>query len=166
MSPFDAPGAKPGTHRVDAMVVVRGAAAGLLVAMVAAIVNVILAAQVPKPAVALNLTLMGLFLGFVLAGFVAGYDAPGEVARHGAYAALLAFVPVEIIGILGRLDRGEPVSVFSILLVAFLAAAGGIFGAAPGARRGAYRRSGDVAPGDPTDPPDSTDPNDPRRSPS
>lgn len=143
MSPFQAPAgdgsaAARGTahpRSIDAKVVVRGAAGGLLVAMVAAVANVVLSAQDPKPALLLALTLVGLVAGFVLAGFVAGHDAPGEVARHGAWAGLVAFVPVELVGILGRLDRGVPISVFSIVLVAFLAAAAGTFGASLGARR-------------------------------
>ncbi|MGI8754569.1 MAG: hypothetical protein ACR2MB_01665 [Acidimicrobiales bacterium] len=126
-----------GNERViEARVVIRGAAAGLMIAMIAAVANVILAAQDPRPVALGALTLVGLLLGFALAGFVAGYEAPGEVARHGTFAALVVFVPVEVIAILGRLDRGDPVSVFSIVLIAFLAAGAGA-GAAP---LGAARR--------------------------
>ena len=121
--------------KVDRAVVVRGAAGGLLIAMLAALANVILAAQHPVPKGALNATLLGLLAGFFLAGFVAGYEARREPARHGAYAALVAFVPVEIVGLLGRLDRGDPVSIFGIVLVAFLAAAAGLGGASFGAKR-------------------------------
>lgn len=120
---------------VEARVVIRGAAAGLMIAMIAAVANVILAAQDPRPVALGALTLVGLLLGFALAGFVAGYEALGEVARHGTFAALVVFVPVEVIAVLGRLDRGDPVSIFSIVLVAFLAAGAGAGAAPVGAAR-------------------------------
>ena len=130
---------------IEARVVIRGAAAGLMIAMIAAVANVVLAAQDPQPVALGALTLVGLALGFALAGFVAGFEARGEVARHGAYAAMIAFVPVEVIGILGRLDRGDPVSVFSIVLVAFLAAGAGAGSASVGASRRARAEARDAA---------------------
>ena len=126
---------------LDRMVVVRGAAAGALLAVTAALANVVLAGQDPKPGALLNLTLLFLVLGFIVSGLSAGLEATQEATRHGAAAAMLVFLPVEIIGVLGRLDRGEGVSLFAILFVGLLAASAGTLGALLGARRKARRSS-------------------------
>ena len=55
--------------------VLNAAASGAIIAVPVALVNVVLAAQDPKPTLALNLTLLGLLAGFVLAGAVAGATA-------------------------------------------------------------------------------------------
>lgn len=127
---------------VERVVVLRGAAAALLLSMSAALANVLLASQDPKPHGALNATFVVLLLGFVLGGFVAGLEAPRLADRHGAWAGLVAFVPVEVVGILGRLDRGEPVSLFGIVIVGFLAAGAGLAGSRLGARRRARTHPG------------------------
>lgn len=123
------------------MVVVRGAAAGALLAVTAALANVVLADQVPKPRALLNLTLLFLLLGFIVSGISAGLEATHQATRHGAAAALSVFVPVEIIGVLGRLDRGEGVSLFAMLFIGLLASSAGTLGALLGARRKARRSS-------------------------
>ena len=127
--------------RLDRLVVVRGAAAGALLAVTAALANVVLAGQDPKPQALLNLTLLFLLLGFMVSGISAGLEATHEATRHGTAAALLVFMPVEFIGILGRLDRGEPVSLFAIVFVGLLAAMAGTLGALLGARRRTRRSS-------------------------
>lgn len=124
---------------LERLVVARGAAAGLLLGAPAALANVVLADQDPKPGALLNLTLLVLLVGFVLAGALAGREATHDAARHGAVAAVFAFVPVQLIGILGRLDRSEAVSAFGILFIGFLAATAGTLGALIGARRQAGR---------------------------
>lgn len=121
--------------RLDRIVVLRAAAAGSLLAVPAALANVVLASQDPKPQGTLALTYFLALAGFVLAGFVAGREAPAEAARHGAFAALGTFVPVEAIALLGRLDRGEGLSIPGVVVVAFLAALGGLAGARLGVRR-------------------------------
>ena len=123
------------------MVVVRGAAGGLLIAMSAALANVALAAQHPPNKGLVNLAFLAVLLGFGLAGFVAGYEATHDIARHGAFAAVVAFVPVEVIAILGRIDRHQAINVLELVILPFLAALAGMFGASFGASVGARRHS-------------------------
>ncbi len=126
---------------IDRLVVARGAASGLLVAVPAAFANSVLAAQdEPSPLLGL-VTLVVLVAGFLLAGFVAGLEAPADGVRHGMLAAAIALVPVELIAILGRLDRDAGVSPLSILIVGFLAIAAGRYGATLGQRRRARKEA-------------------------
>jgi hypothetical protein len=124
----------PSTGRVDRIVVIRGAAGGLMVAMLAALVNVVAAEQDPKPNGVLVATFVGLLVGFALAGFVAGYEARHDTVRHGAWAGVAAFVPVEVVGLLARTDRGDRISIPGIVLLGFLAAICGLAAAPGGAR--------------------------------
>jgi putative membrane protein (TIGR04086 family) len=126
-------------RRLDRLVVARGAASALVVAAPAALANVVLAAQDPKPRGALNATLLVILLGFLVGGFVAGAEARREPARHGAAAGALAFVWVQAIGVLGRLDRGEGINLAQIVIIGLLAACAGTAGAQLGARRRARR---------------------------
>ena len=121
------------------LVVARGAATALLFGAPAALANVTLAAQDPKPTGALNLTLVAMLVGFLLGGFLAGLEAGHDAARHGALAATAAFVLIQLIGILGRLDRGEPIRPASIIVFGLLAACVGAAGSQPGARRRANK---------------------------
>lgn len=109
----------------------------MFLAVPAALANVVLSAQDADDRSALLsfLTLLVLLLGFVLAGFAAGRLATFERARHGTAAALIVFVLVQVIAVLGRLDRGDGISIFSIVFTGFLAAAAGAAGGTLGARR-------------------------------
>lgn len=118
----------------------RGAAMALILAMPAALANVVLADQDPKPRAALNLTLLVLLVAFAVGGSLAGREAPSNAAKHGAIAAFVAFVPVQVIGILGRLDRGEPIAVGQAIVIGLLAACAGTLGAQLGARRRARKQ--------------------------
>jgi hypothetical protein len=120
---------------VDRLVVARAAAYGSLIAVPAALANVILADQVPKPKSALNATLLVLILGFAVAGIAAGREAAFRAARHGARGGLVAAVPVEVIGALGRADRGDGIAPGTIVLVAVLAVGAGAYGSRLGAAR-------------------------------
>jgi hypothetical protein len=122
---------------LDRMVVARGAAGGLILAAPAALANGILADQETRSQILVNLSFVLVLVGFALAGFVAGLDAPDQVVGHGIAAAVVAFVPVEVISILGRLDRGASISVPAIVIVAGFAVLGG----RAGARVAASRRS-------------------------
>jgi putative membrane protein (TIGR04086 family) len=137
-APDDPPGSRP--RRLDQLVVARGAASALVVAAPAALANVLLASQDPKPKGALNLTLLVMLVGFVVGGFVAGLEARRDAARHGAAAGFAAFVLVQVVGVLGRLDRGDPINLAQIVIVGLLAACAGTVGAQLGARRRARRR--------------------------
>jgi hypothetical protein len=145
--PFDAPEEDlpsppppPEARRISGLVIVRGAAIGLLVAVPGAFAQSVLADQSPKPIAALNVAALAVALGFALAGRLAGREAPGQQAKHGALAALAVFVPVEVIAVLGRLDREAGVSVFAIVFVGLLAACLGTMGAVFGGRK----RKGDL----------------------
>lgn len=122
-------------HSIVPLVVARGAAVGLLLAVPAAYANKLFGAQEPKSGLAVNLSALVVVLGFGLAGAFAGNEARHREARHGFAAALVAFVPVEVIAILGRLDRGDGVSLPSIVILGFLAALAGNTGGAFAARR-------------------------------
>jgi putative membrane protein (TIGR04086 family) len=135
VSPFDAPEPEPEPAALSGLVVLRGAAVGLLIAMPAAFANSVLADQTPKPRAAINLSSLAVFVGFALAGWLAGREAPSQQAKHGALAALAAFVPVEVIAVLGRLDRDAGISLFAIVFVGLLAACLGTMGAAAGGRK-------------------------------
>jgi len=106
---------------LDRLVVARGAAAGLVLGVPTALANVVLAGQDPKPKAALNLTFLILLAAFALAGFLAGREARSDAARHGAAAAFVAFVLVQVIGVLGRLDRGDSVAPAQIVVLGLLA---------------------------------------------
>lgn len=146
MAPFDAPEedipapVSDGGSALAGLVIARGAAVGLLLAVPAALANSVLADQTPKPKAALNISTLVVFVGFALAGWLAGREAPGQRAKHGALAALAAFVPVEVIAVLGRLDREAGISVVAIVFVGLLAACLGTMGASVGGRK----RKGDL----------------------
>jgi len=125
---------------VNRLVVLRGAAFAQILAVPAALANTWLAEQDPKPTGALNLTLLVLVVGFAAGGFVAGNEAEHHAAKHGALAGLVAFVPVQVLGLLGRTGRGDPIAVGSILFLACLAAVAGTIGALVALRRSAGRQ--------------------------
>lgn len=142
VAPFEAPDEDipapadgSGPTRIAPMVIARGAATGLLVAMPAAFLNVVLANQAPKPQAGINLSFLAVFVGFGLAGWLVGREAPSQVAKHGAVAAVAAFVPVEVVVILGRPDRGAAAIVFGIVFIGLLAACLGTIGASIGNRK-------------------------------
>lgn len=140
VAPFDAPEQdiptpEPDPTRLSGRVTARAAATGLLVAMPAAFVNVVLANQTPKPQAGINVSFLAVFVGFGLAGWMAGREAPGQLAKHGALAAFAAFVPVELVVILGRPDRGAAAVVFGIVFIGLLAACIGTIGATIGGRK-------------------------------
>ncbi|WP_426572529.1 hypothetical protein [Aquihabitans sp. McL0605] len=136
-----APPAPLADGQISRLVVFRGAATGLLIAMPAAFVNVVVSDQKPKPQAAINLSFLAVLIGFILAGWLAGREAPSVPSKHGAAAAFVAFIPIEVIGILGRLDRGEALSLGSIIFVGLLAACAGTAGAQLGAARRARKES-------------------------
>ena len=124
---------------LDRLVVARGAAAGLLLAAPATFANGVLAAQEDRSAALSLLTLVLVVVGFGVAGFSAGHERPTTARAHGLAAALVALIPVEILAVLGRLDRGAGISLVSIVLTGFFAAGGGSTGALLGAKRATGR---------------------------
>jgi putative membrane protein (TIGR04086 family) len=142
MAPFDAPEedipvdpAEPEATGITRLVVLRGAATGLIFAMPAALLNVVLANQTPKPRAGINLSSLVVFFGFGLAGWMAGREAPRQAAKHGALAALAAFVSVELIVVLGRPDRSAGATAFVAVFTGLLAACIGTIGGSFGSRK-------------------------------
>jgi putative membrane protein (TIGR04086 family) len=117
------------------LLLAQAVAVGLVISVPTALVNVLLAAQDPAPKAWLNLTLLVLLLGFVVAGIAAGVAVDVDAARTGAVVGFLVFVPVEVIGLLGRADRGDPIVIGGIIFLAGLAAVAGTIGGLIGARR-------------------------------
>lgn len=126
--------------RYDRLVIFRGAAFGLLIGAPAALLNGAVAGDDGADGV-LALSFVGVLLGFLVAGVAAGANAGHEPARHGALAGLAAFVPVEVLALLGRLDRGAPIRLGGIILLALLGAWVGSLGGLLGARRRAATTS-------------------------
>lgn len=126
---------------ISGLVIARAAASTLIIVMPAALANVVLADQTPKPKGALNFTFLVLLVAFFVGGLVAGSEAPEQIPKHGALGAFAAFVPVQLVGILGRLDRGDPVSAFSIVILGLLAACIGTAGAQLSLKRRNRRHS-------------------------
>lgn len=121
--------------KIDRITTLRGAAFALIIATPAAFLNTWFSEQDPKPQGPLALTYLFIVVGFLAGGFVAGQEAEEQRTRHGAMAGLVAFVPIEIIGLIGRTGRGDPISLGSILFLALIAAAAGTLGAFIAARR-------------------------------
>jgi putative membrane protein (TIGR04086 family) len=120
---------------IDRIVVGRGAAFGLLLGAPAAVVNVLLADQDPKPKTALNATLLALLVAFWISGYVAGREAADRRPLHGVLAGLTTFALVEAIGLLGRLDRGDDINPAQVAVLGAVAVALATSGAGVGARR-------------------------------
>ena len=132
-TPTDQPLAPP-------LIVARSAAYGLLLALPATLVNGWLATQEPKPQAAQLFTVVLVLVGFGLAGFAAGTNAPKRTQQMGALAGFSCFIPVELVAVLGRLDRGDAVNLGGIIVVGFLAAIFGLIGSKPGAARRAAKQ--------------------------
>ncbi len=120
---------------IDRLVVGQGAAYGMLLGTPAALANVVLADQDPKPKGALNGTLLALLVAFAISGYMAGKLADTEPVPHGALAGLVAFAIVQMIGVLGRLDRGAGLPVAQIVVLGLVAAGIAAGAATVGARR-------------------------------
>lgn len=127
--------------RLRPLVVARGAATALLLAVPAALGNVILAAQEEPSAGLGGLTFVVLMAGFFGGGWLAASEAPHDGVRHGAVAALIAYVPVQVIAVLGRLDRDAGIAPASIVVYGFLAAIAGTLGGLVGTGQRARRSS-------------------------
>ena len=135
------PDPAPGRTRLAGLVLARGAATAWIIAMPAAFANVVLAAQDPKPQGGIFLSFLVVLLGFFAGGWLAGREAPSQAAKHGALVGAIAYVPVGVIAVLGRLDRGEDVSLGTIIVTGLLAACLGTLGARFSAARAARRET-------------------------
>ena len=123
------------------IVVARGAASGLLLGAPAALINAFVSKQDSPSQGLLIGTYLVVLVSFVLAGFVAGLEAPDDAnsSRLGITAALVTFAAVELIVVLGRLDRSAGIKPLGIALVGLFAVLGGNTGARLGAQRQAGR---------------------------
>src|SRR5690606_40487074 len=57
-----------------------------------------------------------------ICGFMAGKLASDQPSAHGALAGVVVFALVQVIGVLGRMDRDATVSIPQILVLGLLAA--------------------------------------------
>ena len=138
------PGSSPALS--PAVIVGRSAAYGLLLALPAALLNGWLAEQDPPSRGAQFATVVAVLVGYAIAGFAAGTNAPARPDRFGALAGIVAFVPVELVVIMSRLDRGDGVNVGGIIVFGFLAAILGLIGSRPGAARRAAKQKAQEGP--------------------
>lgn len=122
---------------IDKKVVLRGAAFALILATPGAFINTYLQGQTTKEEGALFLSYLLIVIGFGVGGSVAGSEAKSQAAKHGALAGLVAFVPIQIIGLI---SPNGTIRVFSIVFLGFLAAAVGTIGAMISTRRQAGRQ--------------------------
>lgn len=123
---------------VDIPALVKGAAVAIAVCLpVALLAEVVIDPDDPSGwAIPLYL---GVLIGFVLAGSVAGREAATSPLVTGALAALAGFGVIQGIGIVVRLVGGDDVVVASIVFTALLAYGCGLTGAVMGERRRARR---------------------------
>lgn len=124
---------------VDRLVVARGAAAGLLLAVPAAMGSVVLSDQKDRSQGLLALAYLVVVVGFAVAGYAAALLAADESRQHALVAAVTAYVPVQVIGVLGRLDRGDPISIPAVVFLLVFAILAGNTGGVLGARRSTRR---------------------------
>ncbi len=75
-----------------------------------------------------GLLFLVVVFGFVFGGFVAGRGNFGNAARHGAVAAVAAFLLLQGVASVRRLVVGQPVSVVGLLFNGFTAAVCGSLG--------------------------------------
>lgn len=128
-------------REVDPLVVFRGAAAGLLLAVPAAMASVVLSDQEDRSQGLLALAYLVVVAGFAVAAYTASHLVPGDSRQpggsrqHAMSAALTAYVPVQAIGVLGRLDRGDRVSIPAIVVLLVFAVLAGNTGGVLEARR-------------------------------
>lgn len=78
------------------------------------------------------LFLVIVLVGFVVAGFGAGFLRSDTPMKHGAIAAICAYVCIQLFGLIWRLARGEDVNPITYPLLALMAGSfglvGGLFG--------------------------------------
>jgi predicted permease len=126
-----------GTAGTDVRALAVGAAAGLAIALPAALLAQVADATSSgddPPAVVLPLFLVTL-TGLGVAGFVAASKRPDAPLRHGSLAALAAFVLVQGLGIARNLVAGNDVSIAAALFNATVATGLGVLGGYVAERR-------------------------------
>ncbi len=91
---------------------------------------------------------LAIVAGLIVAGWLAGRLAGRRRPQHGALAALVSYLAVQLIGAVVRTARGDRVSIGSYVVVALLVAScGTIGGYLAGNRRGVGDRATGTAPG-------------------
>ncbi len=111
--------------KLDRVTIARGAAFGLMIAVPAALASTVLSDQAERSQGLLALTYLLVVVGFAVAGFAGASLALDRRRAHGIAAAVAAWLPAQVIGVLGRLDRGDPLSVPAMaFLFAFALIAG------------------------------------------
>lgn len=100
--------------KLSPVVVARGAAFGLVIAVPAALVSIVLSDHAERPQAFLAITYMLVVTGFAVAGFAGATLAADRRRAHGIGSALGVWLPAQTIGVLGRLDRGDPLSIAAL----------------------------------------------------
>lgn len=78
---------------------------------------------------------VGVLLGFVLGGYVAGRMAPRAPYSNAAFAALGAFAAIQVVSVALRASRGDDIAVVTILFNVLIAYACGLAGGLIASRR-------------------------------
>ncbi len=115
---------------IDWTVIRSSALAGLMIVVPAALI-----AQFLRSTAVGGLAWLFLFIvlvGFVVAGFGAGFLRSDTPMKHGAISAIVAYVMIQIFGAVWRLARGEGINPITYPLLALMAGSfglvGGLFG--------------------------------------
>jgi hypothetical protein len=105
---------------LDPRVVSRGAATCLVLGAPVAVVSSLLATNEHSHRGLLSVLSLILLLSFALGGFAAGRESRDLPAKHAAAAAAIAFLIIQMLGILARLSRGDSLSPGRIVLSGLL----------------------------------------------
>lgn len=116
--------------RLDWTVIRTAATAGLLVVIPAAVLAELLVGDTDETSGWQLLFFAITLLGFVIAGFGAGRLRSDTPMAHGAAAAAVTWVVVQVFGTARRLLADEPVSWLALVFAAMLAVTAGIAGGA------------------------------------
>jgi hypothetical protein len=113
---------------LDWPIIRMGATAGLIVVIPAAIISALLVDDNDASSWAPLFEIVVIF-GFVIAGWGAGSRRPDTPMMHGAAAAFLCYVVVQLFGFFRRLAQGADINFLTYPIQALLAATFGVAGA-------------------------------------
>ena len=115
--------------RLDRTSILTGAAVGLVIAVVTLLVWEAITAAFDVDSAVLDFASFAVVVaGWVMAGWVAGRRELTAPYTHAVLAALVAFLPVALFGIIFSIARGNDVRVPEMVFNAIVAACGGLIG--------------------------------------
>jgi hypothetical protein len=121
---------------VDWRAVLTGALTAIVVCVPAAVVGQVLT---DRDSDAVVLPFLAVLLGLAAGGYAAARVAPTAPYTNAALAALAAFVAVQVVGVVLRVVRDDPVRVTQIVFSGLLAYASGLLGGVVASSRGERR---------------------------